>query len=321
MNQNNLNHPFFIYPRGIMSEYNYYELYRTEVIKFNKFIDNLFIEINERHEGEEILIPLIIGSAMEDCLVKSNTSNNNFFQYRQLFPNYINNFIESNSNNKFIQIIIISPDDIFSSKSYIPTFTLYESFDFILTNSNEYVYKDETINIKINIFNCPFPCVDNRIDLILSYENILKKINSYDILSYRQTQEDLQFIDIFYLNLDKLFSLKHNHMVKIIINSWVCFKNLYGYSENYNMFPKLLSLANKYNIIATEWEFIDELFHTKIISKYIFGDVNFYGTNINYVFDEYLRDLPENLAKIKFSSKNLFVIDFNSLHFLKKINF
>ncbi len=304
-----------------MSEYNNYDLYRREALKLNEFIDNLFVEIHKEHRDSEILIPLIIGSAMEDSISKSNTSKENYFQYHQLFPNYINNFIKSNSNKKFIQIIIVSPDDIFSSDTLIPTFTLYESFDFVLTSPNEYVYTDGKTNIKVNIFNCPFPCVDKRNSLILRYENLIKglEFNSYKILSYHQTQQDLEFINSFYSKIERLFILTHNSLMKIVINSWVSFKNLDGYSENYNMFPKLLSLANEHNIIATEWDFVDELFYSKIISHYKFGNKNFYGIKINYVFDEYLTGLPEHVIMKEFDYRNLFVIDFNSEFYLKKV--
>jgi len=320
MNINNLNHPFFIYPRGFMSEYNNYNLYRKEVVKLYKFIDKLQLQIELKHNDNDILIPLIIGSSMEDSLIKFNTSIENIFQFRQLFPNYINNFIKSNLNKKFIQIIIISPDNFFSDQSYRPFFTLYETFDFVLTNSNEYVYQNELIEIKINIFNCPVPCTETRNKLICKYDSIITGLetNPYDISSYTQTQIDLEFINNFYIKIDKLFNMSTNYFnVTIIINSWVNFKNLDGYSEKYNMFPKILKLANQYNIIATEWDFIDELFYTKIISNYNFGNKNYNGININYVFNEYLTDLPQNLIDINF--KDLYIIDFNSEHCLKKL--
>ena len=322
MSTNNLNHPFFIYPRGFMSEYNDYEQYRKELIKLYEFIDRLLVEIDFKHTDKDVLIPLIIGSPMEDSLVKSNTSKENIFQFRQLFPNYIHNFIKSNLNKKFIQIIIISPDAIFSDQSYKPYITLYDSFDFVLTKSNEFVYQDEQIEIKINIFNCPLPCVETRTKLIERYDGVISGmgINSYDISSYTQTPIDLKLIDNFYIKIDNLFSMVHNRSnVRIIINSWVSFKNLDGYSENYNMFPKILGLANKYNIIATEWNFVDELFYAKIVSNYVFGNKNFYGININYVFDEYLTDLPENIIRMNFNFTDLFIIDFTSEYHLKKL--
>lgn len=247
-----------------MSEYNNYKHYRNEVKMLYQFINNLLNEINEHYvNGSQILIPFIIGSPMEDSLAKSNTSKDNYFQFRQLFPNYINNFIQSNTNNKFIQIIIISPDDIFSPQSTIkPLFRLYESFDFVLTNLNEYVYMDDKLTIKINIFNCPVPSLETRTNITLRYDTSLNDMetNIYDISSYKQSQFDIEFINNFYSSLNMLFNLNTNPSIKLIINSWASFKNLDGISERYNMFPKILELATQYNIIACEWEFIDELF-------------------------------------------------------------
>lgn len=322
-----LNHPFFIYPRGFLSQYNEYNQYRREVKKLYVFINNLLNEINKQNaQGSEILIPFIIGSSMEDSLVKSNTSKENYFQFRQLFPNYINNFIQSNTKKKYIQIIIISPDDIFSTQTDIkPLFTLYESFEFVLTNLNEYVYHEEQLSIKINIFNCPVPCLETRNDLILRYESLISgmETNLYNIKTYKQTQTDIEFINNFYSLINILFSLNTNPSIKLVINSWASFKNLDGISEKYSMFPKILALANEYNIIASEWEFIDELFYTKIVSQYRFGNKNFFGCNIDYVFDNYinLSNLPTHIVKRNFCYHNLFYIDFNSEYCLKKIDF
>ena len=78
------------------------------------------------------------------------------------------------------------------------------------------------------------------------------------------------------------------------------------------MFPNILKLANKYNIIATEWDFVDNLIFTKIISNYEFVNKNFLGCYINYVNDKH----PKSDHNI---GTNLFVIDFNSEYYLKKI--
>ena len=331
-----LNHPFFIYPRGFMSEYNNYEHYRNEVKRLYQFIDNLPDLIEEKNSnGDKILIPFIIGSPMEDSLAKSNSSKENYFQFRQLFPNYINNFIQTYFNdNKFIQIIIISPDDIFSPQSNImPLFTVYESFDFVLTNLNEYIYYGEQINIRINIFNCPVPCFEIRNNLVLRYESMISELqmNQYNINSYKQTPIDIEFIDNFYSRIKRLFSLNSYPSIIILINSWVCFKNLDGIAEKYNMFPKILELANEFNIIATEWDFIDELFYTKIVSQYKLGNKIFFGCNINYVFDNLgdltnltnltnLQNLPKHIIKKNFNYNNLFDINFNTEYGLEKIN-
>lgn len=313
---NKLNHPWFIYPRGFMSEYNDYSLYRQEVFRLHKFINNLIDEVDEKYSSHDILIPFIIGSPMEDALAKSHTTYDNIFQYSQLFPNYINKFISQNHNKKFIQIIIISPDNIFSPNStHTPYFTLYGPYDFVNTNFNEYMYSDEFIEIKVNIFNCPLPCIETRNSLVLKYQSMIDRLHSnpFNITTYRQNDFDINFINSFYSCVDKLFSKSISEpRIKIIINSWVSFKNLDGYSENYGMFPNLLKLANKYNIIATEWDFNDNLIFTKIVSKYGTENKNFYSCYINYVNEK----LPNPEHDI---GTNLFVIDFNSKYCLKTI--
>jgi hypothetical protein len=315
---NELNHPFFIYPRGFMSEYNEYSLYRQEVIRLYNFIGNLSNKLDEKYSYYDVLIPFIIGSPMEDALAKLHTTFDNIFQYSQLFPNYINKFISYNKNKKFIQIIIISPDNIFSPNStHTPYFSLYSPYDFVNTNFNEYIYLDEFIEINVNIFNCPFPCVETRNSLVIRYQQMIDTLNpnTFNITTYKQNQTDINFINSFYSSLDKLFSKSISESrIKIIINSWVSFKNLDGYSENYEMFPNLLKLANKYNIIATEWDFIDNLTFTKIVSNYGdmngIGNKNFHSCYINYVSDKLSK--PEQDI-----GTNLFVIDFNLKYCLK----
>ena len=320
---NKLNHPFFIYPRGFMSEYNEYSLYRQEVTRLYEFIENL--KLNDKCEYKEIKISFIIGSPMEYSLAKSHTTFDNIFQYSQLFPNYINNFISCNKHKKFIQIIIVSPDNIFSHETnHEPFFTLYSSYDFLNTNFNEYTYSDELGQIKVNIFNCPMPCVETRTSLVLKYQQMINKLNfnTFDIKTYEQNDADINFINTFYSSLEKLFCKSMSNQdqehetktnIKIIINSWVSFKNLCGYS-NYKMFPNLLKLANKYNILATEWDFIDNFGFAKIVSNY--GDIdrnkNFNSCYINYVGEETFKQ-EQNIES------NLFAIDFNSTYCLKII--
>lgn len=307
---NNLNHPFFIYPRGFMSEYNEYPLYRQEVSRLYEFIGNLENELYEKHCSKEILIPFIIGSPMEDSLAKSNTDFENIFQYSQLFPNYISNFITYNTNKKFIQIIIVSPDNIFSpNTTHKPYFTLFGSYEFVNNDFNEYTYIDDYVEIKVNIFNCPMPCVETRTSLVIKYQQMIDEINnnSYNITTYKQNQTDINFINSFYSSLDKLFNYIQSlpeSRIKTIINSWVSFKNLDGYSDNYKMFPNLLKLANKYNIIATEWDFIDNMKFTKIVSNYRTKNKNFNSYYINYV-DQELDYLNHDILMLKL------VINFN----------
>jgi len=187
-------------------------------------------------------------------------------------------------------------------------------YNFANTRFNEYVYSDDFIEINVNIFNCPFPCMETRNSLVVKYQLMINKLNNnpYGIMTYRQNIADINFINNFYSSLDKLFSKTTcDPRIKIVVNSWVSFKNLEGYT-NFKMFPNLLKLANKYNIIATEWEFIDNLKFTKIVSNYGEDDKNFISCYINYVNKE----LPNSEHNI---GTNLFVIDFNSKYCLKSI--
>lgn len=292
-----LNHPWFIYPRGIMSEYNEYNLYRKESIKLSKYVKNLPRYIDETHTNKESLVSFIIGSSMEDVLANSANSANStncanyayeniIHQYRQLFPNYINDFINTNTEKKFIQIIITSPDRIFSNDDFTPQFITYEPYNFRKIQKNEYVFECDMFEIKINIFNCPMPCLETRYELVTRYQRSLDmlKVNPYDIQTYKQTQTDVDFIHNFYSSIEELFKITFDPRNKIIINSWVSFANLDGYSEKYNMFPNILELANKYNIIATEWEFTCKFTcgFTKIVSKYTLGNKCFQNHYIRY---------------------------------------
>lgn len=310
-----LNHPWFIYPRGIMSEYNDYELYRKESVKLSKYVQNLPQYIDKIHTNKESLVSFIIGSSMEDVLANSPNSSNSsnspnspnspnsqdiniIHQYRQLYPNYINDFINANSDKKFIQIIITSPDRIFSNDDYTPHFIRYEPYDFVKIKKNEYVFECEMFEIKINIFNCPMPCLETRCDLVSRYQTSLEmlKINPYKIQTYKQTQTDVDFIQNFYSRVEELFKITYDIRNKIIVNSWVSFVNLVGYSEKYNMFPNILELANKYNIIATEWEFLENSTFTKIVSKYTLGNKCFQNYYIRYTENSTLCNY-ENLDK------------------------
>jgi hypothetical protein len=310
----NLNHPFYVYPRGIMSEYNNYFKYREEVVRLYQFMSKLHYDItNGKYSDTKLLIPIILGSTMEDSIQKSYSPITNFFQHRQLFPNYIGNFIKTfDQEKKHIQIIIISPDNLFDSDTYIPLFIKYnQQYAFNKINLYEFemigMYNDESLNgyeqipglsIKINIFNCPFPSIDKRSLIIDKCDNLIKemRINDFGIETYKQSDHDISFISDFYQLIDNIFALNNYKEIFVIVNSFVSFKNLDGHSENYNMFKELLILCNKFNIIATEWSYVDELMCYKIVSSYHFKNKIYAGGYIEYVTDnDFLRlDMIEN---------------------------
>lgn len=183
----------------------------------------------------------------------------------------------------------------------------------------------DKLRIKINIFNCPMPCIEQRQQIIKNCDKLLIEIGdeAYKIKTFVQSKEDIDFISDFYENkIDRLLSFSiNNRSINILIHSWVCFKNLTGYSENYNMFPKLLEMANKYNIIATEWIYIDNLFITKIISNYSFKNITYQNKYLYYVynqpeeFDNSVLAVNSNIRK----STKVYKIDFTKKNTLVEI--
>lgn len=321
-----LNHPFFIYPREPVSPYNDYQLYRKEIIRLYEFIVNFNILLeNKSFDDTEILINMILGSSMEDSILNSFTKESNIFQSSQLFPQHIKNFINKDlvKKKKFVQIIIISPDRFFQNENYFPTFTNFIEINFNKLNLYEFEANLQNTQIKINIFNCPFPSFELRTDLISRYNNIFVdflKNPRFNINTFSQTIEDKIFINEFYQSIESLF-IKNNYFqnnLSIIINSWVSFKNLDGFSENYSMFPKLLELSDKYNIITTEWDFVDELIFCKIVSEFYIQDKCFKNRLVQYSLDDFdkvisvpiIQEINNNY--IKHTNNTVFSINFLS---------
>lgn len=280
INNMNLSNPYFLYPNGPMSEYFNYSEYNLELKRlYKKFLEiyNWIISnMNSSRPNTYVLNSIIVGSAMEQAIRTGNNEPGTFFQWQQLFPTYITNFIESYRTDKenilYVNLIIVSPDKIFSDEFYKePIFLGMTEYQFVKISNRKYLCRGNNFEISVDIFNCPLPSHDSR--------EYVKKINDFylsrkedfshiHLNSYIQTESDTKFIDKFYKLVDMLFGLVNNINIYIIINSWATFKNLDGY-ENYKMFSKLLELANKNNILATEWAFRDKSYLTKIMSNFL----------------------------------------------------
>ena len=328
-----------------MSEYNKYSKYRLEVERLYNFLITLHDNImGSKYSDTKLLVPIILGSTMEDALINLHSEPTNIFQFTQLFPNYIGNFIKTFSKEKkHIQIIIISPDNLFELDTYQPLFTLYNN-KYILKKNNNFEFElcdtiglgDEidcsefNLSIQINIFNCPFPSVDTRTSIIVKYNRLIQdnnlSPNEYSINSYFQTESDIAFIGNFYQLIGMIFNFNDYKNIHIIVNSYVSFKNLDINTEKYFMFKQLLSICDRNNIIATEWDFVDELMCMKIVSSYHIGNKHYKNTYIEYVTDENLtlNNIDESVIK---KNKNLtklcqiFHIDFSRSDLMERFVF
>jgi hypothetical protein len=278
-----LNHPWKIYLREPLSSYTRYSTYHSELTRLLEFVDRLNFNIHNLAESQVQLTNFIIGTPMEDALHKKVCSLEFLFQWQQLFPTHIKKFIDYYSkfdNEININIIIISPDEIFMDEDYKePLFTTCSKhFKFIKIANREYIYSKDKVTIKVDIFTCPFPQLETNTNIIQRYNAFIKKIPDYELESLAPTDNDIKFINIFYESLGSIAACPASNM---IINSYVTFKNVTGY-ENYGLFPSLLELANKYKIIATEWTFLENNFLTRIVSK-INYTVNYLKYSLSYL--------------------------------------
>lgn len=309
-----LNHPYHIYPNSIFSEYIEYLVYNNEIKRLNQYLVELhknMIELKKNNKNR-ILIPFIIGSSMEVALQQNHTHYDNIFQYQQLFPNYINYFIEKNLfDNIYIYIIIVSPDKLIGSTNFTPLFLKYSGYNFEKTE-NKYIYSNNNIFIEVNIFNCPIPSIEKRELIIRKSDIILQDISFVNITSFRQTKNDINFINIFYNNFINICNINDYKQLNFIVNSYATFKNI----ENptiYRMFPEILKICSNYNIIATEWQYIDEIFISKIVSNFIINNRYFINKFILYIdnFDIILEKIIDMNFRI-YNINNIGIINFNS---------
>ena len=294
MNANiKLNHPWTLYHNEPISGYTNYKIYREETQRLYNCLSTINNMLNIPN-NTKYCVNMILGTPMEG--VSKN-------QWQQLFPSHIKRFIDcyKNEYNIKIFIIIVSPDKIFENEFYVePEFTkCCTDFEFNKIENRYYKYTGEclkyTVDIDVNIFTCPHPEIELRIDRVIKYNNILKNNAGIDIDTYEQTEHDIFFVNNYYELLEMLFCKSVNLNVfdtenissnlSIIINSYATFKNVSGY-ENYNLFPRLLTLLDKYKLIATEWDFIENSFCSRIVSKIPYV-VNYIKYMVNYADLQY----------------------------------
>jgi hypothetical protein len=235
-----------------MGGYTDYSVYYTETKRFGEYIKRLNSTINTSTNVQ--LTNIILGTPMEYELQKKICSSEYYYQWQQLFPYHIKTFIDyhkKTDNDININIIIISPDRIFMDDEYKePLFTTEcDEYEFTKIANREYIYTQDRITIKVDIFTCPFPQLETNILNINKMNHLLKTSSfEFELKTYTPNEDDIKFISDFYIQLDEIAS---NPLSTMIINSYATFKNIS--TIKYALFPSLLEFADKHKIIATEW--------------------------------------------------------------------
>jgi hypothetical protein len=265
-----LNHPWFIYHNEQISGYTDYDIYRGELLRLMDQINRLteeLVGIDKDHSMN--LVNIIVGTPMENALRKKDIGSSFRFQFQQLFPVHIKDFVEyaqtQDTSSINVHLIIISPDRIFMDSYYQEPIFIEENEDFSFEKiaNRKYVHQKGNVKIVVDIFACPFPQLDTRLDIIRKNNLFLEKVPLIGIKNFEPSPDDVRYIRDFYSKLEIIVGLKSSH---IIVNSYATFRNACGY-QNYGLFPSLLTFCNTHEIIATEWTFSEHNFMSRIVSN------------------------------------------------------
>jgi len=259
-----INHPWFIYPKEPFSSYKNYNVYRNELTRLMEFI--------KMDCSPNTVFFLIIGAAMEELLLFNKEDQNNIdleYQWRQLFPYWIEKYIEENPLNP-VRILIVSPNREFA-EDYTPLFVKFtEEYNWKKHKNNRVV--SSRYDIEVNIFCTPFPHIDiNANKKLTLYKRFLDEKMFNEIII---TDNDIKFVNLFYHNLENLFNsiIKSNGVV--ICNSYAVF-NVYSdliNVKNYKMFfqiKRIFSRLSRDKSLLTEWVFRQNCYCTYNINKTI----------------------------------------------------
>ena len=205
-----LNYPWYTYPNIITSSYKDFEHYRKETTRLYDFLNDLSTNYNGK-----TLVHLTIGAAMEEYLHHCNPECEEYkslsqYQWRQLFPFWLQLYIENNPS-AYVEIIIVSPNKQFWDEYYSPLLFIEKTLNkmkWIKENNRKYTSSTYP-NIRINVFYTPFPHMCERnAPIIERYKrtNVSADVHIFETINECvQTIADRQFVNSFYTTLENMF--------------------------------------------------------------------------------------------------------------------
>jgi hypothetical protein len=257
----NLNNPFSLYPSGLASPYSYIETYISEVNRLNDYITSF------DHTREKQLFHLTVGAAMEEYLVSNldeAKSKNVTYQWRQLFPFWLDKYIQTNKDAN-VTLVIVSPNISFYQEECKADPIFIEKTNDIynwITGGSGMEYTSKNYNVTVKLFYTLFPhkCEYNekymkrmKLDINKSSKELFMRI--------LQTNEDKLFIKRFYENIHCLFQKIISNKGFISCYSYAVF-NIHtrnaAFGYKFKMFRELLYTLKRFpkkNIHVCEWMF------------------------------------------------------------------
>ncbi|QKF93617.1 hypothetical protein QKU48_gp0159 [Fadolivirus algeromassiliense] len=302
-----LSNPYFSYPGSPFRGYHNLKLYNTELLRLSKYIDDFIT-----NPIKECLFHLCIGAAFEEIAEAEDYANiyTKYSQWRQLFPDHVEKFaIEQNGP---VRICIISPNTTFELDNFKdPLFIKYTNSTFNWERTSDLTYISKSFDIIVNIFCTMMPHNDQkRNNNIMSY---IKKNKIYEminwVLTLEQTEQDIQFINIFYNKLKILFDIINQYNGIITCFSFAVFNeatDYYRYNE-YEMFSEIKELFGyEYNNrLLCRWIFefehqIMKVYNNKTFNKIVYVNIiEYLGKNRTQEYISFGNYNDKNIIAIK----------------------
>ena len=258
---NAINFPWYTYPNILTSSYNTFDAYRQETRRLYEYIKNFKC-------STPVLFHLTIGAAMEEYLSQHTSIDDSqyglckSFQWRQLFPHWIQTYI-TNNVNAYVEIIIVSPNKCFYMEYKQPIFVRETDHIFNWMKITDRCFISMKYpNLKINIFYTLFPhkCSKNK-NMIAQYRST-DKLGEFKpfLRQITQTEYDCLLIDTFYDTFQSMLNKIIHYNGFISCYSFAVFNLNTCYSRicNFEMFREVAKLIQRYPSYkrhVCEWQY------------------------------------------------------------------
>jgi len=311
-----LNNPYYPYPKFPLSGYYDLDVYNQNLISLNDYIKEMTRKINKK-----VLFHLTIGSAAEELCVENKTDIG--FNWQQLLPFHLQNCVK---NNLPVYNVIISPSRMFKD-DYTPLF-IENTPHFQWYKKSNNTFKSAVYDITVTIFYCPLPSQYDYTKILskLKKANIEMFTDDY-ISQFVQNDNDKQFIEDFYNNLESLFLKVNFYGGFVTCFSYAVFNDetsncIYN---NYHLFKeikKLFSLDYRINNrFLAEWFYRLGFYCMVIHNKSDYETTDYENNIVSFVNPTDLNvDQHTKINIIDLSGDKILIKNYNSHKIHKKIS-
>jgi len=249
-----MNYPFYMYPGAPLSGY-FDPMFLSELNRLSEYLEQL------DRSTDPILLHLTIGAPIEEL---KNINPKYSFQYRQLFPDHLQETAKLGVKVVNLMIIPNENSNPFDEKDSNP-FHMMSMNDADLVKKSASTYTSTSLPIEMEHFYTMMPTNDIKRNKRIINRLIEGGIEHYypDIDRYRQTDEDLLFVDRFYHKLNQTVQKILANGGAVTCFSFAVFNKSGSHShiDEYAMFPEITKIFNSERTMLAEWIFRENIYH------------------------------------------------------------